>query len=401
MSCPNGYILAVEGLAKICIPNPNLYKRDDGVYEPSWAPVFYNPRMVENRDICVALLKTDSGDAAIVDPLAATGVRGIRIALEANLPKGVAIYMSDLSLAAIKIMEHNVKLNNLEEYITIVHADANELIYRLAKREGIALGYIDVDPFGSPAPFIHTAIDSVKRYGIVALTATDLAVLGGRYRVKLFRRYGVAGTKVLQSRDVAIRVLLSFVAKVAAIYDRYIEPLLSYAMSHYVRVYVRVYRGGMKASEILNNCLGALWSCTKCSYSYMHQIDGVVEKAIHCPVCGEKLEPIYPIWICPTANREYLEKLLKTANEMYWLRENSRKLLENIYRTSTLNTLSTRLTHIAKAIKTNVPSIQSVVDCLIQKGFIAAKSYTYSDGIATNASINEIIECVKSRTPKV
>ena len=47
-----------EGLAKVLVPDPSKYKRPNGVYEPAWAPVFYNPKMKENRDIAVLALTT-------------------------------------------------------------------------------------------------------------------------------------------------------------------------------------------------------------------------------------------------------------------------------------------------------------------------------------------------------
>lgn len=403
MSCPNGYVWAVEGLAKICIPDPNLYRREDGFYEPSWAPVFYNPKMIENRDVCVAVLReelTRGKHTAVVDPLAATGVRGIRIALEVGLPRGATtIYMGDLSLEAVKIMEHNIRVNSVEGYVVALHADANELMHRLAKREGVAVSYIDVDPFGSPAPFIATAVDSVRRYGVVAVTATDLAVLEGRYRGKLFRRYGVVGDKVLQSKDVSLRVLLSFTARVAGTYDRYVEPLISYAANHYVRIYFRVFRGGTRASEILDRCLGVIQCCANCSYHHMQSLNDGVSRAVHCPVCGERLKLIHPVWICPTVSREYLERVLKVGSEIQWLGKSSIALLEGVYRTSVLNTLTTRITFIARAVRVNIPPTQKVLDCLLQKGFTAVRSYTYSDGVVTSAPVGDVVECVRSSSP--
>jgi tRNA (guanine26-N2/guanine27-N2)-dimethyltransferase len=399
MICPKGYILAVEGLAKICIPDPQLYKRENGLYEPSWAPVFYNPKMIENRDICIAFLKMmlkERRDIVVLDPLAATGVRSIRIALEVDPSRDfIALYMGDISLNAVEIMRHNIELNNINKNIFIRHADANELIYQLVRREGIAPSYIDIDPFGSPAPFVYAALNGVKRDGIVALTATDLAVLEGRYKSKLFRRYGVVGVKAAQSKDIALRVLLSFIIRAAAIYDRYIEPVISYAMNHYVRVYVKVSKGGLKADKILKNCLGVAWCCTNCSYSYMEYMESNIYRSVRCPVCGGKLDPIYPIWICGIGDEKHIEKLVGIANEMYWLQKSSRMLLENIYRVSRVNSLITRLTYLAKVFKINVPSIYDIVECLQQKGFRASKSYIYSDGVATNASINDLIECMK------
>ena len=45
-----------EGLAEVEVPDPQAYARE-GYFDPSWAPVFYNPRMVFNRDIAVLALQ--------------------------------------------------------------------------------------------------------------------------------------------------------------------------------------------------------------------------------------------------------------------------------------------------------------------------------------------------------
>ena len=80
------YIVINEGKARLKVPNPRKYVRPDGVYEPSWAPVFYNPRQVFNRDISTlalkVLVKTFPHPVKVLDALAGTGVRAIRYALE-------------------------------------------------------------------------------------------------------------------------------------------------------------------------------------------------------------------------------------------------------------------------------------------------------------------------------
>ena len=39
--------------------------------------------------------------------------------------------------------------------------------------------WIDIDPFGSPVPFIDSAIQSLARTGVLEVTATDTAALTG------------------------------------------------------------------------------------------------------------------------------------------------------------------------------------------------------------------------------
>jgi len=42
--------LIKEGLATLVIPRLDYYRRVDGVVEPAWMPVFYNPQAVLSRD---------------------------------------------------------------------------------------------------------------------------------------------------------------------------------------------------------------------------------------------------------------------------------------------------------------------------------------------------------------
>ena len=49
-------------------------------------------------------------------------------------------------------------------------------------------GFVDLDPFGTPAPFIDAAIRSSGKY--LGVTATDTAPLCGAHLKAGIRRYG-------------------------------------------------------------------------------------------------------------------------------------------------------------------------------------------------------------------
>lgn len=397
-TCPEGFVEIVEGLAKICIPNPELYRRSNGVFEPAWAPVFYNPNMVENRDIAVEVVEyitrstPSTKGVVIVDPLAATGVRSIRIALEVSKPEVIKVFAGDISENSINNMYINVKRNNLEDKIVIEKSDANELLYRL-RREGVRISYIDVDPFGSPAPFSHAALSTIKRGGVVAFTATDLAVLEGKYVDKMFRRYGVAGGLSPLSKEIAIRVLLSYIARVAYIFDRFIEPMISYVYKHYVRVYVSVFEGATKASNQAKTCLGVLLICPHCGYNY--KVLDAEEVVQRCPLCKSNIIRIEPLWICKTNDREVLEVLNNDAELKPWIRRTSKYLLKALHEYADVDSLSIRLSYLARFLRINTPPRNKVIECLTSLGFKSVKSYTYSDGIATTASIKDVLYCIK------
>ncbi|ADM26872.1 tRNA (guanine-N(2)-)-methyltransferase [Ignisphaera aggregans DSM 17230] len=397
--CQEDYVLVIEGLAKLCVPDPNKYKRIDNIYEPSWAPVFYNPLMVENRDIAVLTVRAmnsivSKNRIVVLDPLAATGVRGIRIALEARNSKDIEVFMGDISKEAIDLMKFNAKLNNLSDNVHVYWMDANEYMHWMV-RNGYSLDYIDIDPYGSPIDFISSALLTISKGGIIAITSTDLAVLEGKYREKLYRRYDVIGKRINISKDVAIRALLYYIARTASRFDRYVEPILAYVYRHYARVYVRVYKGASKAMQMLNECIGTIFYCERCGYSELNR-DIHESKTISCPICGNQLTEVKPLWICSLGNKDFLDRLSEELIKMPWIQHTTESLIKYFAMVSDINVITIRLVDIARFLHKEIPQRDKLIKCLSEKGFKSVKSIYYSDGILTNANILEVIDCFNS-----
>ena len=393
MKCPSNFVLIKEGKASICVPNPELYKRSNGVYEPSWAPVFYNPLMIENRDISIALLNAlVAGGFSVknvVDSMTSSGVRGIRIALEVNDVD--CVYMCDIDEEAVKIASLNVEINGVRNKAIVERADCRELLYRL-KRERARLDYVDVDPFGSPAPFMQAALECVRHGGVVGVTATDLAPLEGKYPRKLFRRYGIMGTMCGISKDIAVRNLISFMARIAAMIDRTIEPLYSYHYKHYVRVYVRVKKGKSASYEMLSRCIGTISYCNYCGYWEISR-----EPNMKCPVCGRPTINVEGTWICEIGSANLAKMVASIVKERNHFSSKTLEIVECIASYLGVgNVLPYRISFIARLLKKNMPKIHDVVSHLRRLGYKACRVLGYHDAIATNAPMNEVIKVVSS-----
>ena len=66
--------------------------------------------------------------------------------------------------------------------------------------------YIDVDPFGSPNPFLDAAIKRIARDGILAVTATDTAPLCGTYTNACRRKYWAVPLRNELMHEIGIRI---------------------------------------------------------------------------------------------------------------------------------------------------------------------------------------------------
>jgi tRNA (guanine26-N2/guanine27-N2)-dimethyltransferase len=111
-----------------------------------------------------------------------------------------------------------------------------------AKYQKTQYDVIDLDPYGSAATFLDAALQSIVSGGLMCITCTDMAALGGSHPETCYGRYGafpVQRSGYLQ--ELALRILLYHVSIIAGRYGRTIRPVLSVGMAFYCRVFVEVW----------------------------------------------------------------------------------------------------------------------------------------------------------------
>ena len=131
----------------------------------------------------------------------------------------------------------------VEDGIQWTHGDARKLMTEAPFQ------WIDLDPFGSPVSFLDSAIQSISRVGVLEVTATDTAALCGSAKTSAARRYGSTGITDAYMHDDATRILLGVIARIAAMHDKAMYPILSLFDGHHVRVSVLLKRSKEVASS--------------------------------------------------------------------------------------------------------------------------------------------------------
>jgi len=127
---------------------------------------------------------------------------------------------------------------------------------------------IDLDPYGSAAPFLDAAMQAIADGGMLCVTCTDMAALGGSHPETCFGRYGsmpIQRARYLQ--EMALRILLNHLSRTAGVYGKTIRPVLSVGMAFYVRVFVEVYddKAGVAKSSTK---VGHVYQSTQCDSFY-------------------------------------------------------------------------------------------------------------------------------------
>jgi tRNA (guanine26-N2/guanine27-N2)-dimethyltransferase len=283
-----------EGKVQILVPKLEAYGVSPSDYAPSKAPVFYNPVMEFNRDLSVLAFKAYqhmvNHEVSICEPFTSQGIRGIRFAAEVE---GVAkVLLSDINTTALELAKHNVELNKLQDKITLKHQDANCILSSNASPKK-RFDIIDIDPFGTPVPYLDSAFRALKNNGLLAATATDLAPLCGVHAKACVRKYGGKPLRTEYCHELAVRLLAGCMASVAAKHDIGIRILFSHSTDHYIRVYAQIGYGCQKSDESLKNT-GYILHCFNCLHrESMHNIFG---KSTQCPECGTKMDYAGPLW---------------------------------------------------------------------------------------------------------
>lgn len=377
-----------EGKAEIIVPDPSAYRRKDGVYEPAWAPVFYNPKMRFNRDIAILVANAyremiSQERLVVAEPLAGSGVRAIRYALEAD----AQVYAADIDPDAVYLARLNVEVNGVQERVTVERADANEYLAKL-RREGVKLSIIDIDPFGSPAPFLDTAIQSISVRGMIAATATDTAPLSGTHPRALRRRYGVQPARTAWEKEQAVRLLAGYIIRRAASHEYGVRILLAYYADYYVRVYAELWRGASRADDSLSK-LGYGVYCPYCGYT------GYTDNPrTRCPYCGGTMQIVGPLYTGPLCNQEFMEMLRSTLDKkVSSLAEPKRvvRLFEQLSLECTVTKPYYRLDKLCSILHMNMPKPDSIVEALRRKGYKAARTHFDPRGFRTNAPHTEVL----------
>lgn len=239
----------VEGSTRLTVPATTHVKGP----KKKEGGAFYNPAMRAARDVSVLVLshlvESTKKTWRVIDAMAATGARGIRLA---NEVPNVKVQLNDVNDAAMQMAERNARGLHLRN----VDFRIGRLESHLAAEP---YDWVDIDPFGTPAPFLDVAMLSVTDGGILAVTATDRATLSGVYPEACLRRYNAKPLKGVCMPEVGLRILLGAVARAAGRRDRAATPILSYSEGHYCRAYVRIH-GGPKEGDDMTKRLGVAWA---------------------------------------------------------------------------------------------------------------------------------------------
>ena len=283
-------------------------------------------KTVVNASEIVASKRCETG-LRILEGLAASGLRSVRFGLE--IPGVKEIIANDFDSEAVNIIKKNIVANNLEGLVFASEADAAMLMYQNKRFEN-RFDVIDLDPYGTAAPFLDSAVQAVQNGGLLCITCTDAAILCGNFGETCYGKYGSLSLRTPCCHEMALRIILKSIESHANRYGRYIVPLLSLSVDFYFRLFLKVYTGPNKVKDSI--CKTAMvYHCSGCGSFELQKLGvrhetkragnfkytpatgpPVLEKCQHC---GFKHHIGGPISVASLHDKNFVERIIRSVQE--------------------------------------------------------------------------------------
>lgn len=266
------------------------------------AGVFFNPEMELCRSVFSLAVGAIGEKLGVVDAMCASGARGIRYKAEnSNVGK---LALVDASRKAVACARKNAVKNRVK--CRAVHADANEFLRKNA------FDFVELDPFGSPQPFLHDAARclAANRGGYLSATATDVAVLCGAHHAACLKNYAAIPLNNEFCHENACRILAAAVAREFAPMNLAATPAFTLSHRHYVKVLFRAEVGAEKSVEAMKK-IGFVSYCPSCQWRDGKRLP--LQK--DCPHCGALLQVGGPLYLGSLWDGALLEKMLALNTE--------------------------------------------------------------------------------------
>ena len=349
------YKIIDEGDVKVYVPEEEKVSKS--------LPVFFNQEMKLNRDIALYIINKLKPERCL-DAMAGTGVRALRILKETSCRNVVA---NDLNPEAAKLIKRNAELNKLD--LDVHNKDLNVLL-----REEQWFDYIDIDPFGSPAYHLDSASIALRNNGVLAITATDLGCLYGKFVNRCRLRYSSTPLKCHFGNETGIRILIQKAQCDAAKHEKALFPIFVHATKHYVRAYLRCLNSSSFANRMMKG-IGYIQYCPKC----LRQMASAYPYKEKC--CDNDMLLAGPMWL----GHLWEEKIAEDF-----------ELIKHIKEESTIHTVGYH--HIPTFCKKyNLPQIKrigNIIEDVKSKGYLASRTHFEPQAVRTNMPHDEFVKLI-------
>ncbi|XP_062400236.1 tRNA (guanine(26)-N(2))-dimethyltransferase [Sardina pilchardus] len=351
----------------------------------------------------------------VLEGLAASGLRSVRFALE--VPGLRSVTANDFSAKAAALIARNAEHNGVAHLVQASQRDASMVMYE-ARGKNQRFDVIDLDPYGSPSPFLDAAVQAVGEGGLLCITCTDMAVMAGNSGETCYSKYSSVSIKSRFCHEMALRIILHSLDQRANVYQRYIEPLLSVSVDFYIRVFVRVRTGQAKVKNSASK-QALVYNCVGCGSFHLQRMGKRMSHGKNmkysaatgppvgpnCEHCGQRHQLGGPIWAEPLHDVEFVQKVLSAVSGNP-SRFGTSKRIEGMLSMMTEELpdvpLYYTMDHLSSTVHCNTPALLQFRSALLHAGHRVSLSHACKNALKTDAPpavLWDIMRCWEKANP--
>lgn len=398
-----------------CPPSPPIQPRPLGARYPLGAPLgalppaepaawhqeglaqfqlqgaFFRPDSRPARDLGIlaaVLYKQQTGRLRVLETMAGCGIRSLRYGLEAGADW---VWTNDGNGDLAPLLRANLERNlGSDRYRLTQERAAQPLAHCCAHQDFFDL--IDIDAFGSAAPFMAAAVGAVAMNGLIYLTGTDARVLAGRAPETSLRAYGVCARIHPSCQEQGLRLLIGGLWQQAAARGFGLAPVFSYFGGQTYRVMVRLLPRLDPPSR--RSPYGFLGHCHDCG-----EYQAIAWRKLSRAVCKyhEPPRPLTlsgPLWLGPLHDAEFVTQMADQAQRWQW--DQLTPLLQTMAAEAHLPPYHFPLGELGRRGKLDPPKRDTLIQALRAEGHEASPTHISAQAFKTTASLHRCIELAQA-----
>ena len=373
------------------ISQSDWYREEQAEFQVGDA--FYNPDSKYVRDLGIlaaTVYRQEHGSLRVLDAMAGSGVRSLRYWQESQAdylwvnegnPQLNSILRQNLTA-----MSRRLRYAIAPECYRITHQDAHRVFFHCYQEQDY-YDLVDVDCFGSAVPYLNSMLWATKIGGLMYLTSTDGRTLTGHPPEKTVQVYNAIARSHPAIQEQALRLLIGATQQQAAGRGLGIEPIFSLFTGQTYRVMLRL----TSKPQLTASNYGFLAYCHNCG-NYQTFSWRKLNK-IGCTCSNAAVTVSGAIWLGNLHAIEQLNNFITLARQWEW--QEIVKLLNIMREEIDFPPYFYTLREIGSRGKLDLPKRSHLIVALQHKGYHAAATHIDSQGIKTNASMEDCIAISK------
>ena len=344
---------------------------------------FYNPKSKVVRDLGVLaalVYKQQQGHLRVLEAMSGSGVRSLRYYLESNAD---FLWINEGNYQLNPLLTQNLQAVIPDDRYQLTHQDAHRVFFDCFNRQDY-YDFLDVDCFGTAAPYLNTMLWATKIGGLMYLTSTDGRTLAGRTPDKSLQAYAAYPRSHPALQEQALRLIIGSVAQQAGSKNLGIEPVFSLFAGETYRLMFRLTR----QINLTEQNYGFLGYCHQCG-DYQTINWRKLGKTV-CPHDRSALTISGAMWLGALHDREYLVSMKAIARQLQWDRVS--KLLSIMISEADLPPYFFTLRELGKRGKLDLPPRSLIIQALQNRGYRASVTHINSEAIKTDADLQTCIK---------